>query len=263
MSDKKQNSPPLVQAEIHGRTGLLKLNRPEVLNALSPDMLEALCTAAERFDGDDEIRVIVLTGSARVFAAGADIKVMAEASGMDMLRLDTIAYWQRLRSIRKPVIAAVSGYAFGGGCELALQCDMIVASETARFAQSEVNVGIMPGAGGTQRLARAIGPYRAMEMVLTGAPMSARTAFEHGLVNRLAPVERYLDEALDLADLIASKPPVAVRLAKEALRHGMETSLREGLKLERRNFYLSFETEDHREGMTAFLEKRPPEFKGR
>ena len=253
----------LVLTEIDGPVGLLTLNRPEVLNALSPPMLDAVCEALEALDANSEIRVMVLTGSERVFAAGADIKVMAEASGLDIIALDTIRYWGRMNRIRKPVIAAVSGYAFGGGCELAMACDLIVASETARFAQSEIRVGIMPGAGGTQRLAKALGPYRAMEMVLTGEPITAAEAHAYGLVNRVVPAERYLEEALELARTIAERPPVAVRLAKEALKQGVETTLREGLKTERRNFYLSFETEDHAEGMQAFLEKRPPEFKGK
>ena len=256
-------SQDLVLIETDGPVGLVRLNRTDVLNALSPPMLEALCAVLETLDADPEIRSIVLTGDDGVFAAGADIKVMAEASGLDMIALDTIRYWRRLARIRKPVIAAVSGYAFGGGCELAMACDLIVASETARFAQSEIRVGIMPGAGGTQRLTKALGPYRAMEMVLTGESIDAHTAHAFGLANRVVPVERYLDEALDLARTIAARPPVAVRLAKEALKQGVGTTLREGLKTERRNFYLSFETEDHAEGMRAFLEKRAPDFKGR
>jgi enoyl-CoA hydratase len=251
-----------VQTETDGPVGLVRLDRPDALNALSPPMLAAVCDSLEAFDHNPAVRVMVLTGSSRVFAAGADIKVMAEASGLDMVALDTLSYWRRLARIKKPVIAAVSGYAFGGGCELAMSCDLIVASETARFAQSEIRVGIMPGAGGTQRLAKALGPYRAMEMVLTGEPIDARTAHACGLVNRVVPIERYLEEAFDLARTIAERPPVAVRLAKEALKHGVATTMQEGLKTERRNFYMSFETADHTEGMRAFLEKRPPEFKG-
>lgn len=253
----------IVMREQQGAVGILRLNRPEVLNALSPDMLSAICDALEAFAADDSVRVIIVTGTERVFAAGADIQVMAGASSMDMVRMNTLSYWQRMRQVDKPVIAAVSGYAYGGGCELAMQCDLIVASETASFSQAEIRVGIMPGAGGTQRLTRAIGPYRAMEMVLTGEPIGAREAHALGLVNRVVPVERYLQEALDLAELIASRPPVAVRLAREAVRHGNETTLREGLLVERRNFYLTFDTEDQEEGMRAFLEKRSPNFKGR
>jgi enoyl-CoA hydratase len=180
-----------------------------------------------------------------------------------MIRLDTRSYWLRLWGLKKPLIAAVSGYAYGGGCELALACDLIVASETARFAQPEIKLGIMPGAGGTQRLARALGFYRAMEMVLTGEPISGAEAYTCGLVNRVVPIERYLDEALELARLIAERPPVAIRLAREALRLGIETTLRDGLELERRNFLLLFDTYDQQEGMQAFLEKRPPRFLGR
>lgn len=252
----------LVITETTGAVGLIRLNRPEALNALSPAMLDAVASAFDAFDRAPDVRVIVLTGSERVFAAGADIKAMAEASAMDMVRLDTLQYWKRMQSVSKPVIAAVSGYAFGGGCELAMQCDLIVASDTAQFAQSEIRVGIMPGAGGTQRLAKAIGPYRAMEMVLTGEPITAEAAWQYGLVNRVVPVERYLDEALELARLIASRPPVAVRLAREALRYGVETTLRDGMMVERRNFYLTFDTADQEEGMRAFIEKRSPDYRG-
>jgi enoyl-CoA hydratase len=243
--------------------GILTLNRPAALNALAPPMLAALADALETFDADEAIRAIIIAGSERVFAAGADIKAMAPASSMDMVRLNTLSYWQRFARITKPLIAAVSGYAFGGGCELAMACDLIVASETAQFAQSEIKVGIMPGAGGTQRLTKAIGPYRAMEMVLTGEPISAHDAHAYGLVNRVVPAERFLDEALALANLIAARPPAAVRLAREALKYGVDTTLRDGMMVERRNFYLTFDTDDQAEGMQAFIEKRPPEFKGR
>lgn len=256
-------SETLVLLESRGPVALLRLNRPEALNALSPDMLAALADRLEACDADEKVRVVIITGSERVFAAGADIKAMAAASPMDMVRLDTLTYWERMNRISKPVIAAVSGFAFGGGCELAMQCDLIVASETARFAQSEVKVGIMPGAGGTQRLARSIGPYRAMEMVLTGEPITGEEAFRFGLANRVVPVERYLEEAFALAEKIAAGPPVAIRLAREALRRGMETTLRDGLQVERRNFYLAFDTEDQAEGMKAFIEKRKPDFKGK
>ncbi len=253
----------LVITEKVNAVGLVRLNRPEAMNALSPEMLDAVSTAFEQLDQDEEVHAIVVTGSDRVFAAGADIKAMAEASPVDMIRLDTIRHWKRMAQLQKPLIAAVSGYAFGGGCELAMQCDMIIASETAAFAQSEIKVGIMPGAGGTQRLTKAIGPYRAMEMVLTGEPISAAEAKQFGLVNRVVPVERYLQEALDLAQIIANRPPVAVRLAREALRYGNETTLQAGMMVERRNFYLTFDTDDQKEGMRAFIEKRTPEYKGR
>jgi len=256
------NPTQLTLLERDGPLALVTLNRPEALNALSPEMLAALCDQLEALDADPQVRVIILAGDRRAFAAGSDIKSMARATSQDILRMDTIRYWQRLRQVSKPLIAAVSGYAFGGGCELALTCDLIVAAESAQFAQPEIKLGIMPGAGGTQRLAKAIGPYRAMEMVLTGEPLSARQAFDLGLVNRLVPDERLLEEARELGWLIASRPPLAVRLARQALRHGVETTLNEGLEVERRNFVQLFDTFDQKEGMAAFLEKRPPEFKG-
>lgn len=254
---------PFVLLEKDGpHVALLTLNRPKVLNALSPDVLDALCRALETLNADSEIRAILLTGNARAFAAGADIQVMANASSLDILRRNTLQYWQRIQAIEKPLIAAVSGYAFGGGCELAMSCDLIVASETARFGQPEIKVGIMPGAGGTQRLTKAVGPYRAMEMILTGEPITAQEAFAYGLVNRVVPVERYLDVAKELAHTIAARPPVSVRLAREAVKYGVETTLRDGLMVERRNFILLFDTHDQKEGMQAFLEKREPRFIG-
>lgn len=254
---------PFVLLEKDGpHVGLLTLNRPKVLNALSPELMEALCQGLETLNADPEVRAIVITGNARAFAAGADLQVMANASPTEMLRRNTLQYWQRIQAIEKPLLAAVSGYAFGGGCELAMACDMIVASETAKFGQPEIKVGIMPGAGGTQRLAKAVGPYRAMEMILTGEPIPAREAYAAGLVNRVVPVERYLEEAKELAHLIAARPPIAVRLAREALKYGVETTLRDGLMVERRNFVLLFDTQDQKEGMNAFLEKRAPVFKG-
>lgn len=251
-----------LHTEHRNRVAVVWLDRPEVLNALSPPMLVALADALERLDRDPEVLAIVITGGERVFAAGADLHAMAEASPVDILAADTLASWQRISRLNKPLIAAVNGYALGGGCELAMSCDLIIAGENARFGQPEIKVGIMPGAGGTQRLARAIGPYRAMEMVLTGEPISAQEAFAAGLVNRVVPPERTLEEALSLAQLIAERPPIAVRLARQALRHGVENTLREGMAVERRNFTLLFDTEDQAEGMKAFLEKRPPEFKG-
>src|SRR3990172_1814953 len=256
------NQTQLTLLERDGPLALVTLNRPEALNALSPEMLAALCDQLEALDADPQVLVIIITGGLRFFAAGSDIKAMAGASSQDILRLDTIRYWRRLRQVSKPLIAAVSGYTFGGGCELALTCDLIVAAESAKFAQPEIKLGIMPGAGGTQRLAKAIGPYRAMEMVLTGEPLSAQQAFDLGLVNRLVPDERLLAEARELGRLIASRPPLAVRLARHAVRHGVETTLNEGLELERRNFVQLFDTHDQKEGMAAFLEKRPPDFKG-
>lgn len=254
---------PLVLLEKDGpHVAILTLNRPQVLNALSPAVLEALCQGLETANADPDVRAIILTGNARVFAAGADIQVMADASPVDILRRNTLRYWQRIQAIEKPLIAAVSGFAYGGGCELAMACDLIVASETAKFGQPEIKVGIMPGAGGTQRLTKAVGPYRAMEMILTGEPITAQEAFAAGLVNRVVPVERCLDAAKELAHLIAARPPVAIRLAREAVRYGVETTLRDGMMVERRNFVLLFDTQDQKEGMRAFLEKREPEFKG-
>ena len=258
MSDEQ-----LVLAAVDGHVATLTLNRPKALNAISPALIETLIAHLDRFEADEQIRALVLTGSDRAFAAGADIKAMSTASASEMLLGRSIERWTRLAACRKPIIAAVSGYAFGGGCELAMMCDIIIASESAQFSQPEVNLGVMPGAGGTQRLTRAIGPQRAMEMVLTGNPITAQEALQYGLVNRVFPIERYLAEAQALAATIAEKAPIAVMLAKEAIRAASETTLREGLALELRNFYLLFDTEDQKEGMRAFIEKRKPIFKGR
>jgi enoyl-CoA hydratase len=248
---------------IDGQVATLTLNRPKALNALSPELMAALAAAIEALDADDAVRCIVLTGGPRVFAAGADIKAMAEAQPMDIIARGTLRGWERIRRCRKPIIAAVSGYVLGGGCELAMICDMIVASETAQFGQPEITLGIIPGAGGTQRLARAIGPYRAMELVLTGKTIGAREAYDFGLVNRVCPVEGFLAEAQRLAAEVAAHAPIAVRMAREALRYGVETTVRDGLEIERRNFYLLFDTADQKEGMRAFIEKRKPEYKGK
>lgn len=252
-----------VLARTDGAVGIVQLNRPKVLNALNgPTMIE-LNDALEQFEADNEIRVMIVTGNERAFAAGADIKEMADATAVDMLRLNRIAQWDRMKKISKPIIAAVSGYALGGGCELAMACDTIVASETAMFGQPEINIGVMPGAGGTQRLTRALGKAKAMEMVLTGKMMNAREAQARGLVARVAPVESYLEEALALAREIASRSPIAVRIAKEAVNKAFETALAEGLDFERKMFYFLFSTEDQKEGMKAFIEKRQAEWKGK
>jgi enoyl-CoA hydratase len=243
--------------------GIVQLNRPEVLNALSTAVIDELVTALQAFDADEAIRCIVLTGNERAFAAGADIKEMAGASTIDMLRRDNLARWERIRNIKKPIIAAVSGYALGGGNELAMSCDMIIASETAIFGQPEINIGVMPGAGGTQRLTRAIGKARAMEMILTGRQMTAPEAERAGLVTRVVPREVYLDEAIRLAREIASKAPIAVRLAKAAVNKAYELPLREALEAERLAFYTLFSSEDQKEGMRAFLEKRKANYQGR
>ncbi len=242
---------------------LVRLNRPQVLNALNLQVMRSLREALTDLDHDDAVRVIVITGNERAFAAGADIKEMADRSAVDMLLIDQFTTWDRIKSVKKPLIAAVSGFALGGGCELAMLCDMIVASDTARFGQPEINIGVMPGAGGTQRLTRAIGKYRAMEMVLTGRFITAEEAYQVGLVNKVVPVELYLESAVELAQRIAQKSPLAVRLAKEAINFAFQSFLNEGLHFERKNFYLLFASEDQKEGMRAFMEKRPPRFSGR
>jgi enoyl-CoA hydratase len=249
--------------EQRGGVVVLTLNRPNVLNALSNDLLGALIAEIERHDEAEGTRAIIVTGGPRVFAAGADLKQLADASFADMAFAARFTLWDRLKRIRTPLIAAVSGYALGAGCELAMACDLIVASESARFGQPEINVGIMPGAGGTQRLTRAIGKVRAMEMVLTGRTLSAYEAERAGLVNRVVPVEVLADEALALAQEIAAKPPLSVRLAKRAVLQTFETTLEAGLEHERRSFAMTFATEDAREGIRAFLEKRAPEYHGR
>ncbi len=243
--------------------GIVRINRPKVLNALSFGVLKELVEAFETFDKDERIRATILTGNDDAFSAGADIKELSEATPVDLIQRNQFALWDRLKKIAKPIIGAVSGYALGGGCELAMNCDIIIASETAKFGQPEVNIGIMPGAGGTQRLTRTVGKFRAMEMILTGQPITAREAEKHGLVNRVVPIEAYFEESKKLGMQIAQKGPVSVRLAKEAVLKAFDTPLEEGLQFERRNFYLLFSTEDMREGMAAFTEKRPPHFKGR
>jgi len=239
----------------------IQLNRPESLNALNNQLMSELASCLEMLDGDSSVRCIVITGSEKSFAAGADIKEMADAGTIEMLNRDGFRFWERIRRIKKPIIAAVGGFALGGGCELAMTCDMVVASETAKFGQPEINLGVMPGAGGTQRLARTIGKYRAMEMVLTGQTIGAEEAYRRGLVNRLVPVELLLEEAENLAREIASRPPDAVRLAKESVLNSFELPLSEGLAVERKNFYMLFSGEDQKEGMKAFVEKRKPGWK--
>lgn len=242
---------------------IVTLNRPKELNALNFHLVSELAQALEELDRDDSIRCIVLTGAGdRAFAAGADIKEMSDKSPIDMM-MGGFDAWIRIRHIHKPLIAAVGGYALGGGCELAMHCDMIVASENTHFGQPEIKIGVIPGAGGTQRLARTFGKFRTMEMVLTGEPFTAQEMAAHGLVNRVVPKGEHLNEAIKLAKVVAQRSPLAVRLAKEAVLAAFETSLEEGLELERKNFFLLFATEDMREGMRAFLEKRQAEFKGR
>ncbi len=247
---------------VDGPVALLHLNRPAVLNALSSSVIKELVASLERFDGEAEIRCIVITGDDRAFAAGADIHEMAEASSIEMLLRDQFAMWDRIKRIKKPIIAAVNGFALGGGCELAMMCDIIVAGDNAQFGQPEISIGVIPGAGGTQRLTRAVGKAKAMEMILTGRFISADEAFRLGLVNVVVPFEKTLDEAVTLAKEISLKPPLAVRLAKETILKAQESPLHEGLEFERKNFYLLFASEDQKEGMRAFIEKRTPGWKG-
>jgi enoyl-CoA hydratase len=242
--------------------GLVQLNRPQALNALNSQIMREVFDALETFDHDDAVGCIILTGSDKAFAAGADIKQMVNTDAVAMMS-DDFTDWTRMTRISKPIIAAVSGWALGGGSELAMLCDMIVASETAKFGQPELTIGILPGAGGTQRLTRAVGKALAMEIMLGSRNLTAQEAQTAGLVNRVAPVETYLDEAMQLASRIAGMPRVAVRLIKDAVNKAEELPLSAGLDYEKRNFYLAFATEDKAEGMTAFIEKRKPQWKHR
>ena len=253
----------LVETSVDGQVALCRMNRPEARNALSPEVMEELAAAVERFDADPEVRCLVIAGSDEVFAAGADIRALRERSFQESLRHPAAAFWGRLAACRTPMVAAVSGFALGGGCELALICDLIVASETAEFGQPEITLGIIPGAGGTQRLARVIGKHRALDLVLTGRRIDAAEAFRLGMVNEVAGRGKWLDRALELAQRIARRPPIAVRLAKQAVLAADETTLSAGLDQERRLYELAMATEDRIEGMDAFLEKRKPEFRGR
>lgn len=249
--------------ETHDRVGLVRLNRPKALNALNGALMAEIVEALRDFDANESIGAVVITGNERAFAAGADIKEMADASAVEMLQRAHIEPLDRIAKIKKPVIAAVSGWCLGGGNELAMSCDMIVASESARFGQPEINLGVIPGAGGTQRLTRAVGKALAMEMVLNNRTLSAEEALQLGLVNRVVPVERYLEEALQLAGEIASRAPLAIRLGKEAVNHAFESFLTDGLAHERRAFYFLFASEDQKEGMQAFVEKRKAGWKGK
>ncbi len=250
----------LISKENHICT--ISLNRPKVLNALNHELMLQLTETLESLDTDDSVRVIIITGNDRAFAAGADIKEMLGENTISILLTDNLAIWGKIRNIKKPIIAAVSGFALGGGCELAMSCDIIIASESAQFGQPEINIGVIPGAGGTQRLTRLVGKHKAMEMILTGATINAKEAEAIGLVNKVVPIELYLQEARTLAENIAKKPPVAVRLAKESILKSFDSTLAEGLSYERKNFYILFSSLDQKEGMNAFLEKREPNFKG-
>lgn len=252
----------LVERPMAG-VGLVRLNRPNALNALRGQLMEELVTALRAFDRDSTIGAMVITGSDRAFSAGADITEMADATTTSMLNRGMIERWQTLRRLRKPLIAAVSGHCLGGGCELAMLCDIIVASETAKFGQPEINIGVIPGAGGTQRLTRAVGKSLAMEVILNDRRLTAEEALRYGLASRVAPVESYLDEAITLAAQIAARAPLAVQLGKEAINKAYELTLAEASAYEEKLFYILFASEDQKEGMRAFQEKRPPQWQGR
>ncbi len=253
----------VVESSLDRHIALLRLNRPEARNALSPEVMKRLATELERLDPNPDVRCVVIAGSDAVFAAGADIRAMSKRSLAEALYHPAAEFWRRLARVKTPLIAAVSGYALGGGCELALACDMIVASETAKFGQPEINLGIIPGGGGTQRLARVLGKQRAMEYVLTGERFDAAEGLQMGIVNRVVEEGRWLEQAVALAHTVAERPPIATRLAKQAVLAAEETALSAGLDSERRLYELAMATEDRVEGMQAFLEKREPEFKGR
>jgi enoyl-CoA hydratase len=251
-----------ITTERHEHVGLVQINRPKALNALNRQVMQEVGMALRQFDDDPEIGAVVISGDERAFAAGADIKEMADASSIEMLLNDTISLWDQIIKIKIPVIAAVSGWCLGGGNELAMACDLVVASESAKFGQPEINIGVIPGAGGTQRLTKVVGKALAMEMVLNDRHLTAQEALHYGLINKVVPVELYLEEALALAGQIASRAPLAVRFGKEMVNHAFETHLAEGIADERRNFYFLFGTQDQKEGMQAFVEKRQPEWRG-
>ena len=251
-----------ILVETHNSVGIVRLNRPQALNALNSELLSEVMEALADFDDNPAIGALVITGNERAFAAGADIKEMMSATAIEMLQRDFISTFDNILTIKKPLIAAVSGWCLGGGNELAMSCDMIIASDTARFGQPEINLGVIPGAGGTQRLTRAVGKAIAMEMILNNRTLQATEALQYGLVNRVVPVENYLEEALKLAAEIAGRAPLAIQLGKEAVNKAFELSLTSGLEHERRAFYMLFASEDQQAGMEAFLEKRNPEWKG-
>lgn len=252
-----------VEEQIEPFVALVELNRPKELNALNHELMEELRAALAMLDANASVRVIILTGNDKAFAAGADIKQMADKTAIEMVMEDRFRTWDQIRLTKKPIIAAVSGFALGGGCELAMTCDMIMSSETAKFGQPEVRIGTIPGAGGTQRMTKAIGKAKSMELILSGRFLSAQEALSYGLVNHVFPLETYMMETIKLAKEIAAYSPVAVQLAKEAVNRSFETHLEEGLAFERKSFYLTFASEDQKEGMKAFVEKRTPSYKGK
>ena len=252
-----------VLSSVEGPVGVVTLNRPKQLNALAGPLMHELVDALEQHDADANIRAIVVTGGPTVFAAGADIREMADASSVDMLLRNNIGLWDRAKNVSKPLIAAVAGYALGGGCELAMLCDIVIAGENARFGQPEINIGLIPGAGGTQRLTRAVGKSVAMEMVLTGRMMGAEEALQRGLVARIVPQELIVEEAIRLGKELATRPPISLRLAKEAITRAYEGRVDDGIEFERKAFYLLFATQDAHEGMHAFIDKRQPSYEGR
>ena len=252
-----------VDTNFDQHVALIQLNRPKELNALNLELMREIRDALRVLDNDASIRVIIITGNDKAFAAGADIKQMAGKDAIDMFLIDQFSTWDQIKKTKKPIIAAVSGFALGGGNELVMHCDMVIASETAKFGQPEIKIGTMPGAGGTQRLTKIVGKVRAMEMVLTGKFISAEEALQMGLVNRIVPNELLLTETKKLAQTIATHSPIAVALAKESVIQSYNTTLDQGLLFERKNFYLTFATQDQKEGMRAFVEKRKADFKGK
>jgi len=254
---------PHLLTESDGHVAIVRINRPKVLNALNLDLMRDLADLLEGFDADDSVRVILLAGGERAWAAGADIGDMATATREDMEQRDQFTQWERIKRIRKPIVAAVSGFALGGGCELMMHCDVIICSENAKIGQPEINIGVMPGAGGTQRLTRAVGKAIAMDVVLSGRFLSAKEAMCHGLVSRVVPREHWYDEAIKVAHAIAAKAPISLQNAKESVLNAEEQTLSDGLVRERQLFYELFDTEDQKEGMAAFMEKRRPTFAGK
>jgi enoyl-CoA hydratase len=252
-----------ILVETRGRAGLITLNRPQALNALNSQLMQEVMDALETFDKEEDIGAMVITGNEKVFAAGADIKEMSDKTALQMMDADLVAVYGRIRTIQKPVIAAVSGWALGAGFELSLACDLIVASDSAKFGLPEVTIGVIPGAGGTQRLVRAVGKVLAMEIILNDRKLTAQEALQYGLVNRVLPVSDYLNAALKLAEEIASRAPLAVRAAKRLINHSYDSFLKDGLAEEKQVFYNLFSSEDQKEGMQAFVDKRKAQWKGK